>query len=105
MLRDRFFETHNRYPDVNICVAGICHETDQKAKQLAQDLNITEPSFPVGGPAYFQDTFSKLSEEHGVNEIIFYNLAQQTDDRKAGVQVLGEVFDLQAKSALETQAV
>lgn len=103
-FREKFYERQGHYPIVNLAVAGICHETDARAWQIARQLGLTEPALLIGGPAYFAEQFARLQSEHGVDEIIFHDMAKRVSDRQASMEILSTVFNLSGSEALHTSS-
>ncbi|WP_126971988.1 LLM class flavin-dependent oxidoreductase [Gynurincola endophyticus] len=93
-----FFEKYSVLPEVTIAVAGLCHETSQKAaeirKGILNDGGTISFNEIIGCPNYFFDKLSELQELFQVDEFTFLNKAYSTEDRILGLELLSEKFNL-----------
>ncbi|GAB3336896.1 LLM class flavin-dependent oxidoreductase [Larkinella ripae] len=90
--REEFYHRHQTVPEVNLAVAGLCADTDQKARQI--QANLQRPASVsneiVGSPTYILDELARLSELYGVDEIIFMNMAEETGHKQTGIELLAK---------------
>lgn len=88
--RSEFYENHNVAPEINLAVAGICAVTDVKARRIRESLErpISVTNELIGSPTYILDELARLSEIYGVDEFIFLNMAEETADKRIGIEAL-----------------
>ncbi len=94
--RDRFVPHRDRAaPAVVVAVAGVCAETDEAARRLAEAR--TNPVFKprvVGGPRTCADALAALRERYGADELVFLALCPAPDDRARGHELLADACGL-----------
>ncbi len=114
-FREQFRHRHHREAAVNLAFAGYCSATSQRAEkefellkqtnvQLAT-LNTGSPDFVncvVGCPNKFLDTLAAYREDYGVDEFIFFDLADRSEVRFRSLELLADVFRLGEETATIT---
>lgn len=90
LYRREFYENHHIAPEINLAVAGICAETDTKARRIREKLErpISVTNELIGSPTYILDELARLSELYNVAEFIFLNMAEETVDKRNGIEAL-----------------
>jgi hypothetical protein len=93
-FKEAFFSRHNRMPQVNLVVSGVCHKTTAKAKAAAGPLRDGFGYNLNGTATQFFDGFMEYKEKYGVDEIIFMNAAKDPKDRFIGIELISREFSL-----------
>jgi alkanesulfonate monooxygenase SsuD/methylene tetrahydromethanopterin reductase-like flavin-dependent oxidoreductase (luciferase family) len=83
-------------PRCNVAVAGICAETEQRAKRLLEDHRgiISVVPTVVGSPQQCRDELELLRSQCGVDEIIFLDLCRRFEDRLHSYELLAAEIGL-----------
>ena len=98
-FREEYYQWHHVWPQITLAVAGCCHQTSQKAKRI---LNILNKETSVGrgdifgSPNKFHDEVMLLRERYGIDEVIFMSAALQPKDRIVGLELISDIFKLNA---------
>ncbi len=84
-----------RTPQCNIAVAGICADTETRAKQLLKQHtnNFIVPTV-VGSASQCKEMLQALQERYRVDEIIFLDICHELDDRLRSYELLAGEFRL-----------
>lgn len=94
--RDRFVPHRDRAaPAVIVAVAGVCAETGEAARRLADRW--PNPSFRpriVGDPATCASELAALAERYGADELVFLALCAPHDDRARCYELLAHACRL-----------
>lgn len=96
-FKERFYTVHGVFPKLTLALAGCCHRTDQKARQITANAGYDGVVGNVcGSMERFRDTLLMYQEQYGYDEFTFLNLAREPRDRRIGLALLQKAFDLQA---------
>lgn len=90
--RERFVPHRDRAaPAVVVAVAGVCAETDEAARRLA-DAVTNKFLLPriVGGPRTCASALAALQDRYGADELIFLDLCAAYDDRVRSCELLAD---------------
>jgi len=84
-------------PHAAIAVAGVCAETEAEAFAMRESFPNTHyvPSV-VGTPEQCKTRIECFREQYGVDEVIFLDIAPDTDRRIKSAELLAEAFELAA---------
>jgi alkanesulfonate monooxygenase SsuD/methylene tetrahydromethanopterin reductase-like flavin-dependent oxidoreductase (luciferase family) len=83
-------------PKQNITVAGICAETEKKAHRLLkQHTNSFVIPSVVGTASQCKEKLLVLQERFKVDEIIFYDVCNELEDRLCSYELLAEELRLE----------
>lgn len=96
-FREDFEKKNGFSPKVNIVVGGIIHKTDKKARKIADDLKTPKDErnqHIIGSGTYCQERILQIQEDYGVNEVIFFNMAYNVQDRYAGLTEFSKALNL-----------
>lgn len=77
-------------PRCNVAVAGICAETEERARRLLEGHRNVLSLIPtvVGNPEQCRNELEKLRLECGIDEIIFLDLCTRFEDRLRSYELL-----------------
>jgi luciferase family oxidoreductase group 1 len=81
-------------PRCSLAFAGVCADTDAKAKEIAASYGPYVMPTLVGSPVAFRSGLRALSETFGTADFIFLNLAQSLPDRVRSYTLVAEALDL-----------
>lgn len=93
-LRDRidsykvqFYEKYKYQPKLRAVLFGICHETESKAKKIAEWQN--EKITPMHGHALmFGDFIRRCSDYYNVQDFMYFNSIRNLHERSIGIEAL-----------------
>lgn len=86
-------------PKWAVAFAGVCAETEEEARRLAeQRLPIIRPSV-VGTPDQCREMLEEMRELYGTGDLVFLDLGHSFEDRVRSHQLLAEAVGLEAGSA------
>jgi luciferase family oxidoreductase group 1 len=85
-------------PQCVLSVAGVCAETEEEARRLAQEASDNPRSGleVVGSPQYCREKLESICHRYGVDELIFLNLAPDQDSRRRSLVLLAETLRLES---------
>lgn len=92
-----FFQRHNRYPKITLALAGCCNKSSVKAAKIVEDLNrktSVGKGEVFGSPEKFHDEIMILTEEYGIDEVIFMSAATNSKDRMEEIELISNAFNL-----------
>jgi len=95
-FKEKYFEQHGERPLLTLAFSGCCHETDQRARRIAERANyrgIASVNI-CGSVGRFKDVILSYQEQYGYDEFTFLNIARSPEDRKASLVLLQKAFDL-----------
>jgi luciferase family oxidoreductase group 1 len=81
-----------------IAVAGICAESEARARALLADYRHVMTVVPtlVGTPARCKEELERMRETYGVDEIIFLDVCRRLEDRVRSSELLAAAVGLRA---------
>lgn len=88
---------HLSQPQWVVSVAGVCAETEQEARRLA-DASQENPGSNlvlVGTPDYFHERLEEIRHRYQADELIFLDVSADLDARRRAYQMLAERLRLQ----------
>lgn len=94
-FRESYYIRHGRFPQIILAFSGACHTSTQRAMRSYENHKFGfKPDNIVGEPAYFSDTLLKYTEDYGIDEFIFMNVALDPKDRLFGIENLSKQLNL-----------
>lgn len=79
-------------PHWSVAVAGVCAQTEEKARILAADVNdLVYPSV-VGTPEQCLEAFEQMRDKYETNEFVFLDVCRAFSDRTRSYQLLAEAL-------------
>jgi alkanesulfonate monooxygenase SsuD/methylene tetrahydromethanopterin reductase-like flavin-dependent oxidoreductase (luciferase family) len=103
-FREEFFARHQRYPQVNLVLAGAVHRTSAKARAAVPQTTDGYDYNLVGTPAQFHETLLQYQHDYGIDEIIIQNVALQPKDRALALELWSDLFGLASRQAAPVAA-
>jgi len=97
VYRNEFRPTREQpQPECIVSVAGVCAETEEEARRLAEEApeNPRSGFEVVGTPAHCREKLETLCHRYGVDELIFLNIAPEQDSRRRSLQLLSDTLRL-----------
>jgi len=103
--RDDFYKQYGRLPEVNIALAGFTSPNKTKRAEVVAlseaEFDFVEPTTRLCcEPQELLDKLSAYAEQYDADEVIFYDLARNPEDRRESMAWISEVFGMKNKQQL-----
>lgn len=103
--REDFYNQYGRLPEVNIALAGFTSPNKNKREEVISlseaEFDFVEPKTRlVCEPQELFDKMSAYAEQYDANEVIFFDIARDPDDRRESMAWMSEVFGMKNKQQL-----
>lgn len=88
---------HMRFPQWAIAIAGVCADTEQKARKLAAaSTSLWCVPTVVGNPRQCQQIFQQLQAEFGTDQYVFFDMCDREEDKLASYELIARELNLTA---------
>ena len=81
-------------PKWAIAFAGVCAETEKRAREIAAGLGFSVTPTLVGDPSQCREMVEEMRERYATDEFIFADICPDFDDRVRSHRLLAECLDL-----------
>ena len=91
-FKKKFADKHGYEPQITLAFSGVCHETKSRAIETYEKSCFSKNTFInaniIGTPEDFEHTMLSYTEDYGINNFVFLNLAESPQDKLLAMEML-----------------